>query len=65
MSLNEILTQKTILIFDLDGTIVDLKVDWDKLKDILNERFSNIYEDSCGFESISACLSYIVSNIQN
>ncbi|TFF88487.1 MAG: hypothetical protein EU548_08820 [Promethearchaeota archaeon] len=61
MSLNEILPQKTILIFDLDGTIVDLKVDWDKLKGILNERFSKIYEDSCGFESISACLSYVVS----
>jgi pyrophosphatase PpaX len=55
------LSQKKLFIFDLDGTIVKLKVDWSKLKKVLEDRFSNLYEESCEFESVSTCLSYIVS----
>lgn len=51
---------KKVLIFDLDGTIVDLQVDWIELKSILKKRYSRIYENSCEFDSISGCLSYIV-----
>ena len=51
---------KNVLIFDLDGTIVDLQVDWMELKSYLKKRYSRIYENSCEFDSISGCLSYIV-----
>ncbi|MEJ2249031.1 MAG: HAD-IA family hydrolase [Candidatus Lokiarchaeota archaeon] len=61
MELKEILAQKKILVFDLDGTIVKLKVDWNKLKSLLDKRFSHLYEETCEFDSISACLSFIVS----
>ncbi|TXT55538.1 MAG: Pyrophosphatase PpaX [Promethearchaeota archaeon] len=48
------------LVFDLDGTIVDLKVNWNKLKNLLKRRYSNLYKESCRFNSISQCLSIIV-----
>ena len=52
---------KKAIIFDLDGTIVDLAVDWYNLKKLLTERYSRIYESvSCNFASISACLNFIV-----
>lgn len=52
---------KKVIIFDLDGTIVQLAVDWDALKDILSNRYSKIYQvNSCEFNSISRCLDYIV-----
>jgi phosphoglycolate phosphatase-like HAD superfamily hydrolase len=52
---------KKVLVFDLDGTIVKLNVNWKELKQILSERYSNIYNTSCQFYSISGCLSYVVS----
>ncbi|MBD3211062.1 MAG: HAD hydrolase-like protein, partial [Candidatus Lokiarchaeota archaeon] len=52
---------KKVLVFDLDGTIVKLNVNWKKLKQILSERYSKIYNTSCQFNSISGCLSYVVS----
>ncbi|TXT58842.1 MAG: Pyrophosphatase PpaX [Promethearchaeota archaeon] len=52
---------KKVLVFDLDGTIVKLNVNWKELKQILSERYSNIYNTSCQFNSISGCLSYVVS----
>ncbi|MBD3337487.1 MAG: HAD-IA family hydrolase [Candidatus Lokiarchaeota archaeon] len=51
---------KKVIVFDLDGTIIDLAVDWVKLKQLLSKRFSKLYDTSCHFNSISACLSYIV-----
>ncbi len=56
---------KKVIIFDLDGTIVDLDVDWGNLKIILSQKYSNIYSDSCEFESISHCLSEIVKKDDN
>lgn len=53
------LKEKRIIIFDLDGTIVDLNVDWDYLKQILSERILEIYGKKCEFIHISACLDYI------
>jgi len=56
---------KKILVFDLDGTIVKLKVNWQELKSILNRRYSKIYNESCEFQSISECLSFIVAKDDN
>jgi phosphoglycolate phosphatase len=56
-----LLRQKELLIFDLDGTIVKLAVDWQALKKLLSNRYSKRYNNACQFNSISTCLSYIVS----
>jgi len=53
--------EKKVIIFDLDGTIVNLNVNWRELKQTLSERYSKIYDESCQFNSISGGLSYIVS----
>ncbi|MFX1573952.1 MAG: HAD family hydrolase [Promethearchaeota archaeon] len=51
---------KKVIIFDLDGTLVHLKVDWKSLKNNLTEKYNKLYKDKCNFKSISACLSKIV-----
>ncbi|MFX1257857.1 MAG: HAD family hydrolase [Promethearchaeota archaeon] len=51
---------KKVIVFDLDGTIIDLAVDWNRLKNMLSKRYSKIYGNICNFESITACLNYIV-----
>ena len=51
---------KKVIIFDLDGTLIDLAVDWDHLKNILIDRYNKLYGNKCNFESISKCLEYIV-----
>ena len=51
---------KKVIIFDLDGTIVNLTADWMSLRDILVEKFREIYEEQCDFERISKCLDTIV-----
>ena len=51
---------KKIIVFDLDGTIVDLAVDWNYIKRILSQRYSKIYGEECDFKHISACLDYVV-----
>ena len=51
---------KKVIIFDLDGTIVRLVADWMSLKEILVNKYIEIYEENAEFKSISACLSKIV-----
>lgn len=51
---------KDLLIFDLDGTVVRLKVKWEELKHLLSERYSTLYGNNCDYSSISLCLSRIV-----
>ncbi len=52
---------KRIIIFDLDGTIVHLDIDWQHLKMLLCKRYAKLYEgEKCEFEHISACLSHVV-----
>jgi phosphoglycolate phosphatase len=52
---------KTIIVFDLDGTIVHLDTDWHHLKILLSKRYAKLYEgEKCEFEHISACLSQVV-----
>ncbi len=54
-------TGKKIIIFDLDGTLVRLAVDWIYLKNLLSDRYSKIYNtDSSNFATITDCLDYIV-----
>ncbi|TKJ20160.1 MAG: hypothetical protein CEE43_13275 [Promethearchaeota archaeon Loki_b32] len=51
---------KKVIIFDLDGTIVNLTADWMSLRDVLVEKYREIYEEQCDFERISKCLDTIV-----
>ncbi len=60
MSLLSALFRKKLIIFDLDGTLIDLAVDWSALKKKLSMMFSKHYGDDCSFNSISKCLSHIV-----
>ncbi|MBY9007176.1 MAG: HAD family hydrolase [Candidatus Lokiarchaeota archaeon] len=52
--------KKKIIVFDLDGTIVDLDVDWTYLKENLKKRYFKKYNEDCEFVSISECLNNIV-----
>lgn len=56
---------KRVIVFDLDGTIVRLSVEWISLKNKLMNEYSKIYDESCSFESVSACLSKIVEKNDN
>ena len=56
---------KKVIVFDLDGTIVRLSVEWTSLKNKLKNEYSKLYDESCSFESISACLSKIVERNDN
>ena len=51
---------KKIIIFDLDGTIVNLTADWMSLREVLVDKYREIYEEQCDFERISKCLDTIV-----
>lgn len=53
-------TEKKVIIFDLDGTIVNLTVDWRALKDNLVKKYREIYKEQCDFERVSRCLEKIV-----
>lgn len=59
---NDILRDKKLIVFDLDGTIVKLYAPWHALKDKLSQRYSKLHEDTCFFQSISACLSEVLKN---
>ncbi|MHA1758944.1 MAG: HAD family hydrolase [Promethearchaeota archaeon] len=61
MKLQQPFYNKKVIVFDLDGTIIKLNVNWDELKKTLSERYYEIYnEKHYKFESVSACLSFIV-----
>lgn len=51
---------KKVIIFDLDGTIVNLTADWKILKDILVEKYEEIYKEQCDVKRVSHCLTKIV-----
>ena len=53
-------SDKRVIIFDLDGTIVNLTADWMALKDNLVDKYRQIYKEQCDFERISKCLEKIV-----
>ena len=51
---------KKVIVFDLDGTIVKLPVDWGNLKSLLTAKYNEVYGEKCEFIHISACLDYVV-----
>jgi len=51
---------KKVIIFDLDGTIVKMTVNWGHLKKILTKKYNDIYGEKCEFIHISACLDHVV-----
>lgn len=51
---------KKIIVFDLDGTIVKLTVDWISLKNILVKKYKEIYKEQCDVNRVSHCLAKIV-----
>ena len=51
---------RTVLVFDLDGTIVNLTVDWMTLKEILVDKYRETYKEQCEVKRVSKCLEKIV-----
>ncbi|MFW9989309.1 MAG: HAD family hydrolase [Candidatus Odinarchaeota archaeon] len=51
---------KKVIIFDLDGTIVNLKANWTVLKNIVVKKYEEIYKESCSVKRVSHCLTKIV-----
>lgn len=49
-----------VIIFDLDGTIVNLTVDWMALKDILVDKYRETYKEQSEVKRVSKCLEKIV-----
>ncbi|MHA2400604.1 MAG: HAD family hydrolase [Promethearchaeota archaeon] len=60
MITKELFKLKKIVIFDLDGTVVRLTVDWESLKHTLSKKFISVYSEDCSFKSVSECLSKVV-----
>ena len=52
-------TEKKVIVFDLDGTIVRLVADWHSLFKALTSRFIEKYQEAINYESMSAILSRI------
>ncbi len=52
--------KKKVLVFDLDGTLVELAADWHHIKKALSDRYFKIYGEKCEFKHISGCLDYVV-----
>jgi phosphoglycolate phosphatase-like HAD superfamily hydrolase len=55
------LKSKKLIVFDLDGTIVNLAADWHSLRKMLNARYSKMYKEQGQFSSMSGLLNDIVS----
>lgn len=53
-------TEKKVIVFDLDGTIVRLVADWHSLFKALSSRFIENYQKAINHESMSAILSSVV-----
>ena len=51
---------KDVIVFDLDGTIVNLSADWMILKDILLERYREQFNEDCNAKRISTCIDEVV-----
>lgn len=58
---SELFENKKVIVFDLDGTIVNLKVNWKHLKQLLEEKYSKIYNKEFKINSISGSLGYVVN----
>jgi len=56
---------RKVIVFDLDGTIVNLKADWMVLRDILVDAYKKHYKENCNVERISACLDQVIQKNDN
>jgi phosphoglycolate phosphatase len=54
------LEDKVVIVFDLDGTIVNLSANWRILRDILLERYREQFNEDCNAERISTCIDEVV-----
>lgn len=50
---------KKVIVFDLDGTLVELSADWMILRDILLEMYREYYNEDCNVQRISSCLNKV------
>ncbi|MFX1276527.1 MAG: HAD family hydrolase [Promethearchaeota archaeon] len=58
--LKEILYEKKVIVFDLDGTIIKLKVNWSDLRRILSERYFTLYGEKNDFKTVTECFNKII-----
>ncbi|TFF97731.1 MAG: HAD family hydrolase, partial [Promethearchaeota archaeon] len=54
------LEKKKVIVFDLDGTIVELDVNWQNLRKLLSKKYSKIFNTSRVFDRITVCLSSVL-----
>jgi len=52
--------RRKAIVFDLDGTIVKLNVNWRELKNLLSRRFYDLYGVHYEFRSITECLMKVL-----
>ena len=52
--------RRKAIVFDLDGTIVKLNVNWRELKNFLSQRFYDLYGIHYEFRSITECLMKVL-----
>jgi len=52
--------RRKAIVFDLDGTIVKLNVNWRELKNLLSQRFYDLYGIHYEFRSITECLMKVL-----
>ncbi|MFX1498964.1 MAG: HAD family hydrolase [Promethearchaeota archaeon] len=55
-----ILRLKKVIVFDLDGTIVELTADWHGLIEFLRKRYSERYNEECNCKRVSSYLTKII-----
>lgn len=52
--------RRKAIVFDLDGTIVNLKVNWRKLRNLLSERFYSLYGTRHEFHTVTDSLMKVL-----
>ena len=52
--------RRKAIVFDLDGTIVNLNVNWKKLKNILSKRFTTLYGITHKFHTVTEYLDKVL-----
>ena len=52
--------RRKAIVFDLDGTIVNLNVNWKKLKNILSKRFTTLYGITHKFNTVTEYLDKVL-----
>lgn len=51
---------KKVIVFDLDGTIVELTADWHRLIDVLKKHYLELYNEECDCKRVSSYLTRII-----